>query len=113
MTFEPGDIVVADIIFSSQTGAKLRPALVVSSKRYNSRSDDAVVLKITSKSKDYPFDVSISQQDLAEGALKMESVIQADFPVVIDQSLVKQKIGEVNAQTLARVKAKMKELFEM
>ncbi len=64
LSFEQGEIVVAPIPFSSQFSAKIRPALVISKKAYNNKSEDIIVLKVTSKGKDYPFDVELLQKIL-------------------------------------------------
>ena len=110
-SFEQGEIVVAPIPFSSQVSAKLRPALVISKKTYNNKSEDVIVLKVTSKGKDYPFDVELSVNDFLSGKLKHESVVQADFPVVIEKQSVSKKIGKISNQKLKEVKQKIKELY--
>src|SRR3989338_4520926 len=109
--FEQGDIVIATLMFSEQIGTKRRPALVISNKEYNSMTDDVIVLKVTSKVKDYPFDVELKENDLESGMLKYESVIQADFPVVIDKDSITQKIGKVSEEKLQEVKQKIRELY--
>jgi len=90
-SFEQGEIVVVPIPFSSQFSAKIRPALVISKKEYNNKSEDVIVLKITSKGKNYPFDIELREKDLSSGKLKHESVIQADFPVVVKKKSASQK----------------------
>ncbi len=112
-SFEQGEIVVAPIPFSSQFSAKIRPALVISKEKYNNKSEDVIVLKVTSKGKDYPFDVGLSAKDFSAGKLKHESVIQADFPVVIEKRSISQKIGKVSSKKLKEVKQKLKELYEL
>ena len=57
---ERGDIIWLD--FDQQTGREIkkrRPALVVSPKIYNRRTGLAMVCAITSKIKNYPFEVPI------------------------------------------------------
>jgi len=110
-SFEQGEIVVAPIPFSSQFSAKIRPALIISKKEYNSKTGDIIVLKITSKGKDYPFDIELKEKDLTAGKLTYESVIQADFPVVIEKRSVAQSIGKISNQKLKEVKQKIKELY--
>ena len=112
LNFKPGDIIVANVLFSSQVGAKLRPALVISNEKYNKSSWDLIVLKITSKGKDYAFDVNIKQSDLKQGTLKKESTIQADFPVVIEKDAAK-KIAEVKPEVMSKVKKKIKTLLKL
>ncbi|MBI4044673.1 MAG: type II toxin-antitoxin system PemK/MazF family toxin [Candidatus Diapherotrites archaeon] len=111
--FEQGEIVVAPIPFSTHTSGKIRPTLVISKKEYNNKSEDIIVLKITSKVKDYPFDIDLKENNLISGTLKQESVIQADFPVVIEKTSVSQKIGKISEQKLKEVKQKLKELYEL
>lgn len=113
LSFEQGEIVVAPIPFSSQVSAKTRPALVISKKAYNNKSEDVIVLKITSKGKSYPFDVELLEKDLDSGKLKHESVIQVDFPVVIEKRSVSQSIGKVSSQKLKEAKQKIKELYAL
>lgn len=112
-SFEQGEIVVVPIPFSSQFSAKIRPALVISKKEYNNKSEDVIVLKITSKGKNYPFDIELREKDLSSGKLKHESVIQADFPVVVKKKSASQKIGRISNPKLKEVKQKLKELYEI
>ena len=112
LSFEQGDVVVAPIPFSIHTSVKIRPTLVISKRGYNDKSEDIIVLKVTSKVKDYPFDIQLKEEDLLSGKLKQESAIQADFPVVIEKTSVSQKIGKISEQKLKEVKQKLKELYE-
>ena len=113
LIFEQGEIIIAPIPFSTQLTGKIRPALVISKKEYNNKSEDIIVLKVTSKGKDYPFDIELKEKDLSSGKLKYESVIQADFPVVIEKRSVSQSIGKISSQKLKEVKQKIKELYEL
>jgi mRNA interferase MazF len=112
-SFEQGEIIVAPIPFSNQFSAKIRPALIISKKEYNNKTEDIIVLKITSKGKDYPFDIELKEKDLIAGKLTCESVIQADFPVVIEKRSITQSIGKISVQKLKEVKQKIKELYEL
>lgn len=111
--FKQGDVVSAPILYSDFMGTKVRPALVVSQQDYNKGSDDIVVLKITSKGGDYPFDVFLDAQDLESGEMKRASTIQTDFPVVIEKRTILQTIGKVKDEKLAQVKQKMREFYEL
>lgn len=113
LSFEQGQIIIAPIPFANQVEAKTRPALVLSNKAYNDFSEDIIVLKVTSKLKDYPFDISLLEKDLVLGKLKSESVIQADYPVVIEKKSIQNKIGTISSSKLQEVKQKIKELFEI
>ena len=113
LSFKPGDIVVATLLFSELVGAKKRPALVISNSSYNDHSEDVVVLKITSKGNSTSFDVSLTPKDLVQGILQVESQIMADNPVTVYRPIIEQKIGRITEQKLKEVKRKMKELYEL
>ena len=113
LCFEQGDIVVANLIFSEQIGAKRRPALVISNSKFNKGSDDLILLKITSKEGKTKYDVLLTPKDLEEGQLKTESQIMVDNPVTTYKKLIESKIAKVSDQKLREVKQKIKELYEL
>jgi mRNA interferase MazF len=49
MPFEFGDIVLVAFPFTSQDASKKRPAVIVSSRAYNSSKPDVVVMAVTSQ----------------------------------------------------------------
>jgi len=111
--FDQGEIIVAPIPFSNLVQVKLRPALIISPKKYNNKSEDVIVLKITSKGNEYPFDINLYTKDLEVGELNLESVIQADFPVVIEKQSIVKSIAKINSKKLGEVKQKICELYEL
>ena len=111
--FEQGEIITAPIPFSNLIEVKLRPALIISPKKYNNKSDDIIILKITSKGKDYPYDINLYADDIEDGELHAESVIQADFPVVIETQQIVKRIGKISKEKLKEVKNKICELYEL
>jgi len=113
LNFEQGDIIIAPIPFSNLVQVKIRPALVISGKKFNTSSEDLILLKITSKEKSYPFDVPLHASDLSKGKLTQESTIMADFPIMIEKIAVRQTIGKISEQKLLEVKEKIKQLYEI
>jgi mRNA interferase MazF len=49
MPFEFGDVVLVPFPFTSQTVSKKRPAIIVSSRAYNTAKPDVVVMAVTSQ----------------------------------------------------------------
>ena len=47
--YERGDVVLVPFPFSDQSASKKRPAVIISSDRYNKLSSDVVIMAITSK----------------------------------------------------------------
>lgn len=109
--FEQGDIIIADLPYSDQTGAKRRPALVMSNSEYNRGSKDIVVLKITSKRRESQYCIKMANEDLTGGKLKVESYILADKPVTISKEMVEAKVCRALPKKLAEVKEKTEEFY--
>lgn len=61
MTFEPFDIVVVPFPFTDRRGEKRRPALVVSSSRFNRTHRQSILAMITTSSSEWPSDVVIER----------------------------------------------------
>ncbi len=113
LIFEQGDIVVAILPFSDQSGKKRRPALVISGNRHNKNSLDVILLQITSKQKSVKWRIPLSNSGLQEGRLVVESRIKIDSPVTFHKELVERKIGKITGQKLAEVKKSIEELYEL
>lgn len=110
-SFEQGEIVVAEILYSEQIGIKTRPALVISNNKFNKKSEDLILLKITSKSKKTEYDINLTNKDLEKGELRTESQIMVDNPVTTYKEMIQTKIGRIKKQKLKEVKQKIKELY--
>jgi len=113
LSFEQGEIVVAQILFSEQIGIKTRPALVISNNKFNKKSEDLILLKITSNSKKTEYDIKLTNNDIEEGELKTESQIMIDNPVTTYKGMIKNKIGKISNQKLKEVKQKIKKLYNL
>lgn len=77
-----GDI--AWLQFNPQAGheqAGRRPALVVSTKRYNSKTGLALMCPITSKSKGYPFEVMLPDELTVSGVILADQVKSLDWRI--------------------------------
>jgi len=49
MSYSFGDVVLVPFPFTNQSGAKKRPAVIVSSNAYNTKRRDLIILAITSQ----------------------------------------------------------------
>ena len=113
LNFEQGDIVIAELLYSEQIGLKLRPALVISNTNYNKKSDDIILLKITSKDKKTKYDINLIAEDMETGKLKSRSQIMIDNPVTTYKGVIQTKVGKINQAKLKDVKQKMREFYEL
>ena len=88
MKVKQRDIILIKFPFSDLTGAKVRPALVISNDRYNSSKLDAVVLAMTSNVSGAQYKVIVENKDLESGNLPLKSAVRVDKPFSISQSKV-------------------------
>ena len=92
-----GNIVLVPFLFSDQSTAKKRPAVVVSSDEYNRKRPDIIIMAVTSqiRSAGYFGDIAVNQWQQA-GLLK-PSVIK---PIVttIEKSLVIKTLGRLKKE---------------
>jgi mRNA interferase MazF len=94
--FRFGDVVLVPFPFTDQTGAKKRPAVVVSSSGYNSGRRDIVIMAITSQVREpLPFGETMVS-DWQDGGLVKASVIKPVF-ATIEQGLVIRNMGALSA----------------
>jgi len=112
-SYEQGDIVVADLLYAEQIGVKRRLAIVISNSEYNKESEDLILLKITSKDKGTSFDIELTNKDLEEGELFMDSYIMVDNPMTTYVKNISQKAGKISLSKLKEVKQKIKELYKL
>ena len=108
-----GELVVADILFAEQVGAKRRLALVISNNKFNEKSQDIVVLKVTSHGSDTAFDVKLTNAHTENKTLKKESTIMVDFPVVIMKERILARPDKISTEKLGEVKGKIRELYNL
>jgi mRNA interferase MazF len=81
--FRFGDVVLVPFPFTDQTGAKKRPAVVVSSSGYNSGRRDIVIMAITSQVREpLPFG---------------ETMVSEPVFATIEQGLVIRNMGALSA----------------
>jgi mRNA interferase MazF len=99
-----GDIVLIPIPFSDLTSQKRRPVLILSNNDYNQRYQDVIVVAITSNVVDREYQVIITNEEMAEGELKVTSAVRADKIYTLSQSIIVKKFGKVQSTVLLNVK---------
>lgn len=92
MTCEPFDVVVVPFPFSDRKASKRRPALVVSSVRFNAWHQQLVLAMITSTASEWPSDVPISAWQTAN--LTVPSKVRLKL-FTLDRGLIVRKLGSL------------------
>lgn len=92
MTYKFGDIVLVPFPFTDQSNTKKRPAVVISSKAYNSERPDLIIMAVTSQIKPTATMGEVIVQDWKTAGLLKPSAIK---PVIttIEKPLIIRTMG--------------------
>jgi len=110
MQISQKEIVLLAYPFSNLEGTKVRPALIVSNNQFNKKSNDCIVVPLTSVIKEEPYSIVIEQGNLVSGKLLKISRIRADKLFSVEKNLITMKIGMLKENSFEDVK---KEIFKI
>lgn len=110
--YKRGDVVLVPFPFSSQTGIKKRPAVIVSSDSYNRFSSDVVIMAVTSKKEKTLKSGEYVLEDWKRAGLLKPSVIKLALATV-ERTLVLKKLGRLSESDLARAENALSELLDL
>lgn len=105
------EIVLLPYPFSNLERLKVRPALVVSNNQFNKKSNDCVMVPLTTVIKDEPYSVVIGQNNLSSGKLLKPSRIRADKIFSVEKNLITMKIGKLKDESFEKVKQEIFKIF--
>jgi mRNA interferase MazF len=80
---------------AGQEQAGRRPAMVISPKRYNSKTNLALFCPITSQMKGYPFEVVIPKEMPVKGVILSDQIKSLDWVAKEAQFIVSPPLGTV------------------
>ncbi|HZJ83271.1 MAG TPA: type II toxin-antitoxin system PemK/MazF family toxin [Clostridia bacterium] len=109
--FKQGDILLVPVPFTDLTSNKRRPVLVISNDDYNKQTQDIIVVAITSNITSKGYTIFLSNENLQEGTLKVNSCIRADKIYTLSQRIVIRKFGCVKDNVINFVKEKIEGLL--
>lgn len=107
---EQGDILLIPIPLTDLSSQKRRPVIVISNNEYNGKTDDVVVVAMTSNPKGTDYSFSITSSDLVKGSLNRPGTVRVDKVYTLSQSIVAKTFGRVDAATLDRVRRTLEDL---
>lgn len=97
------EIILVPFSYSDLSSFKVRPAIIISNNRYNQKSQDIIVVPITTNIKNLQENIKINNDDLKKGILDYESEIRVDKINSIKQDLIKMKIGVVKDEVHSQI----------
>lgn len=101
-THRKGDVVLVPMYFTDGSGGKWRPAVIVSSERYNEDSPDRLIASITSNLGAVPHPGDHRLADWQAAGLKKPSLTQTKVATV-ESSVIGRKLGELAPEDLSAV----------
>jgi len=93
VTCNPFDVVVVPFPFTDRQAERRRPALVVSSPKFNRTHDQSTLAMITSAGGDWPSDVPI--RDWGEAGLSVPCKVRLKL-FTLDDALILRKAGALS-----------------
>lgn len=110
--YRRGDVVLVLFDFTNRSGAKWRPAIVVSADRYNRQTPDVLIASVTGNLKAirHPGDHRIADWQAA-GLLK-PSLAQTKF-ATIEASLIGRRLGTLSTAARAALERGLREALAL
>jgi mRNA interferase MazF len=118
MSVKRGDVVLVPIPFSSGTGGKVRPALVVQTDRNNGRLNDtilAIITKTTHRALSEPTQllIDITSHEGKLSGLIHTSAVKCEHLATIDQTLIMRVIGTLPSSLMAHIDVCLKASLQL
>ena len=98
--FRRGDVVLVPFDFTDRSGAKWRPAVIVSSEGYNNQSPDVLIASITGNLEALPHSGDLPLREWQQAGLVKPSLAQTKL-ATIEASMIRRKLGELSASDMA------------
>lgn len=103
MTAKQRDLLLVAVSFTDLSAVKRRPVLVISGDAHNRRSHNFIAAAVTTSAARNVYGVEVPAQSLADGELKVDSIVCADRLYTFHRSVIIKRIGSVREDTFERV----------
>ena len=111
-----GDIVLIKFPFTDLSTTKVRPALVISSDKYNNKGEDAIFLYISSNTNNKQSTdllIESSDKNFSSTGLKKSSLFRTDKLVILKKSLAARKLGTANSDILSKINIMLIDILDL
>ena len=109
-----GQLALLSFPFTDQSGAKVRPVLVVSANEFNA-GEDVVVVPLSSSRRGSQHDIEVGEgaQFFATTQLRQTSFIRWTKPFVVSKAQMRRLLGELPSDELQNVLKNIRLLFTL
>ena len=111
MKVKQKDLILLPYPFSNLKNSKVRPAIVISNDDFNKKSDDCIMIPLTTVIKDEPYSILITPKNLSSGKLLRLSRVRVDKIFTVEKKLIIVKVGTLNRSTFEKIKFEISKLF--
>ena len=111
MSVRQKEIVLLHYPFTDLERKKVRPAIVVSNDFFNEKSQDCIMIPLTTVIKKEPHSILIDQKDLSSGKLLKLSRVRVDKIFTVEKRLIIMKIGTLNKTIFDKIKSEIIKIF--
>ena len=105
------DLILLSFPFSDLKSGKVRPVIVLSNDFYNKKSEDIIVVPVTTNLNLKEHAILFTNFDLESGKLLKDSKIKVDRILSISKKLIRMKIGTVKKDIIEKIKEELLKLF--
>jgi mRNA-degrading endonuclease toxin of MazEF toxin-antitoxin module len=89
--------------FTDLSSQKRRPVIIISNDIYNRKTNDIVVIAMTSNPEAVEYGFTITSADMEKGDLNRPGQVRVDKIYTLSQAIVVKTFGRVNAATLENI----------
>lgn len=100
---DTGDVVLLPFPFTDYTSFKKRPAVVVSSREWNSSRPDIIVVAITSRIGKSKFEYVLNEREQKAGGLPVPSAVRLGNLYTVEKRLVRERLGAFSKKTVQSI----------
>ena len=95
-SIEQRSVILIPFPYTDLSGAKKRPALVVSSDEFNNKNEDVICCLITSNLQDRQHSINISNKNMEKGFLEFESKVKPYRIFTVNKKLIHKVLGKLS-----------------
>lgn len=112
--YKQGDIVLVPFPFTDFSTFKQRPALVLSSHRFNRAQEDLIVAAITSylNPSKMPYEYRLTPAEQTVAGLPKPSAVKLGKIITLDHRLIRRRLGSLPPQSTNRIRADLQKIFD-
>lgn len=108
--YNQGDIVLIPIPFTDLSSQRRRPVIIISNNVYNQKTDDVVVVAMTSNPTQLDYSFTITSQDLQQGRLNRPGKVRVDKIYTLSQVIIVNRFGQVKPNILTKIQTLLQDL---